>query len=64
MTGHGDEKQDMQTEWGIGSAYKILCGKHEDDPTRTWEDNIKTDFKDTGYGEICITRSFVICTLC
>jgi len=41
--------------WGRGEAYRVLVGKHEGKrplgrPRHRWEDNIKMDLQEMGYG--------------
>jgi hypothetical protein len=43
--------------WEVRGAYNILVGSHEGRrplgrPRRRWEDNIKMDLRETGFGDV------------
>jgi hypothetical protein len=43
--------------WEVRGAYNILVGRPEGRrplgrPRRRWEDNIKTDLRETGFGDV------------
>jgi hypothetical protein len=45
------------THGGVRGAYNILVGRHEgrrplERPSRRWEENIKMDFREIGFGNV------------